>query len=327
MSRQQDDPLPSEHGTGGAAHRDPAAAGVSGARLLAAVLLNALITVVEVAGGIASGSLALLSDAAHNLGDTAAIALSYAAWRIAGRGSDARRTYGYKRAEIIAAFVNAAALAAISLFLVVEALRRLRAPRAIDSGLMIGIAAVGLAANLAAVLLLRKGARGNMNVRSSYLHLVGDTASSVVVVLGGAAIRLWGASWIDPLVTVLISLFILRESWEIVRGSVGILMQSAADLDYDAMRREIEAIPEVRNIHHVHTWMSNEETVYFEAHVEVEDRPLSQACAIAERIERLLKETYGVAHVTLQFETGRCQEKEFFKVGRGARKGKGGPGA
>lgn len=316
-----------EKETGGAPGlQEPRTGRVSGKRLLAATLLNALITVVEVAGGVASGSLALLSDAAHNLGDTAAIALSYGAWRIAGRGSDARRTYGYKRAEIIAAFVNAAALAALSLFLIVEALRRLRQPQAIDSGLMLLVAAAGLAANLAAMLLLRKDAHGSMNIRSGYLHLLGDAVSSLGVILGAVLIRAWGAMWIDPVVTILISLYLLRESWEIVRGSVGILMQSAADLDYAAMRRDLEAIPEVRNIHHVHTWLSNEETVYFEAHVEVEDRPLSQACAIAERIERLLKEKYGVAHVTLQFETGRCQEKEFFKVGRGARRRGGGSG-
>lgn len=306
--------------------RGPKGAAVSAATFLGVTLLNGLITVLEIAGGILSGSLALLSDAAHNLGDTATIALSYGAWRISGRGSDARRTYGYKRAEIIAAFVNAAALAAISLFLIVEALRRLHRPQAIDSGLMLLVAAVGLAANFVSMLLLRKGAHASMNVRSGYLHLLGDTVSSLGVILGAILIRAWGTSWIDPLVTILISLYLLRQSWEIARSSVGILMQSAADLDYRAMQRDIEAIPEVRNIHHVHTWMANEETVYFEAHVDVADRPLSQACAIAERIERLLKETYGVAHVTLQFETGRCREQEFFKVGPAARRGKGGTG-
>jgi len=152
-----------------------------------------------------------------------------------------------------------------------------------------------------------------MNVRSSYLHLLGDTVSSVGVLGGGLAIRFWGAFWIDPLVTVLISLYIMRESWAIVKNSVNILMQSAADLDYSAIQRDIEAIPQVRNIHHVHTWMANEETVYFEAHLDVDDRPLSEACGIADTIEAILKERYGIAHVTLQFETGRCAEKSFFK--------------
>lgn len=152
-----------------------------------------------------------------------------------------------------------------------------------------------------------------MNVRSSYLHLLGDTVSSVGVLGGGIAIRIWGLFWIDPLVTVLISLYIMRESWLIVKNSVNILMQSAAELDYGAIQREIEALPEVRNIHHVHTWMANEETVYFEAHIEVDDCLLSSACVVADKIEGLLKERYGIAHVTLQFETGRCSEKSFFK--------------
>ena len=286
---------------------------LSPAKYLGVTVLNGLITVVEVAGGIMSGSLALISDAAHNLGDTVSILLSYVAWKIAGKEKDVRRTYGYKRAEIIAAFVNASALVAISLYLVFEAVRRFRKPETIDSNLMIGVALFGLAANFVSMRLLKKEAHGNMNVRSSYLHLLGDTASSVGVLGGGIAIRIWGLFWVDPLVTVLISLYIMRQSWVIVKHSVGILMQSAADLDYGAMQREIEAIPQVRDIHHVHTWMANEETVYFEAHIDVEDCLLSEACVVADRIEALLKKRYGIAHVTLQFETGRCSGKSFFK--------------
>jgi cobalt-zinc-cadmium efflux system protein len=260
-----------------------------------------------------SGSLSLLSDAAHNLGDTVSILLSYFAWKIAGKEKDARRTYGYKRAEIIAAFVNASSLMAISLFLVFEAIKRFRNPETINGGLMIGVALFGLAANFVSMRLLEKESHGNMNVRSSYLHLLGDTISSVGVLCGGIAIRLWSVVWIDPLVTILIAAYITRESWGIVKNSVGILMQSSADLDYTALQRDIEAIPEVESIHHVHTWMSNEDTVYFEAHIDVLDCLLSQTCMIAEKIENLLKEKYGVAHSTLQFETNRCAEKEFFK--------------
>ena len=225
-------------------HHEPHGAetrGLSGPRFLGVTLLNALITVVEIAGGIVSGSLALLSDAAHNLGDTIAILTSYIAWRIAGRENDMRRTYGYKRAEIIAAFVNASALVAISLFLVFEAIRRFRNPETIHSGWMIGVALFGLAANFISMLLLKRAAHGNMNVRSSYLHLLGDTVSSVGVLGGGITIRIWGLLWIDPLVTILISVYIMRKSWVIVTNSVGILMQSAAELDYGAMQREIEA--------------------------------------------------------------------------------------
>jgi len=286
---------------------------LSPVKYLGVTVLNGLITVVEAAGGIMSGSLALISDAAHNLGDTVSILLSYVAWKIAGKEKDVRRTYGYKRAEIIAAFVNASALVAISLFLVFEALRRFRNPETIDSSLMIGVALFGLLANFVSMRLLKKGAHGNMNVRSSYLHLLGDTVSSFGVLGGGIAIRIWGLFWIDPLVTVLISVYIMRESWVIAKNSVAILMQSAAALDYSAMQREIESIPQVQNIHHVHTWMANENTVYFEAHIEVDDCPLSEACVLADKIEGVLKERYGIAHVTLQFETGRCSEKSFFK--------------
>ena len=286
---------------------------LSRSKYLGVTLLNGLITAVEIAGGIMSGSLALLSDAAHNLGDTVSIVISYSAWKIAGREKDVRRTYGYKRAEIIAAFVNASALMAISLYLIFEAIRRFRHPEAIHSGLMIGVAVVGFLANFISMRLLKKEAHGNMNVRSSYLHLLGDTVSSVAVIGGGLAIRFWGAFWIDPLVTILISVYIMGASWKIVKNSVDILMQSAADLDYRAMQVEIEAIPEVRNIHHVHTWMANEETVFFEAHIDIEDRLLSEACLISDRIENILKTRYGIAHVTLQFETDRCAEKSFFK--------------
>lgn len=285
---------------------------LSGRQFLGVTVLNGLITLVQFAGGMLSGSLSLLSDAVHNLGDTVAIALSYGAWKIAGRPKDARRTYGYKRAEIIAAFVNAMALAAISAFIIIEAFRRLRSPSPIDSGLMIGVALFGLAANAISMLVLRREAHGNMNVRSSYLHLLGDTISSVGVVGGGLAIRAWGAAWVDPLVSVLIAAYIMRGSWDIVRESVGILMQSAAALDYAAMKADIEAIAEVRSVHHVHTWMSNEDTIYFEAHVEMNDQLLSSACAVSVKIEDILREKYGIAHATIQMETDRCAVKEFF---------------
>ncbi len=286
--------------------------GLSASKYFGVTLLNGFITLVEAAAGIMSGSLALLSDAVHNLGDTVSILFSYFAWKIAGKEQDARRTYGYKRAEIIAAFVNASVLVAISLFLVFEAVKRFRAPETIHSGLMIGAALFGLTANFVSMLLLEQGAHGNMNVRSSYLHLLGDTVSSVGVLCGGIAIRLWQVFWVDPLVTVLIAVYIIKESWGIVRNSVRILMQSSADLDYTMMRRDIEALPEVKNIHHVHTWMANEETIYFEAHIDMDDCLLSRSCLVSQKIEELLKNKYGISHATLQFETDRCSKKDFF---------------
>ena len=294
-------------------HKNHNHGNLSVTKYLGVTLLNGFITAVEIVGGIMSGSLALLSDAAHNFGDTVSIILSYIAWKIAKREKDVRRTYGYKRAEIISAFVNATALVAISLFLIFEAVKRFRNPEIINGNLMIGVALFGLIANFVSMMLLQKESHGNMNVRSSYLHLLGDTISSVGVLFGGIAIRIWGVFWIDPIVTVLIAAYIMKESWNIVRNSVNILMQSSAELDYTAMQRDIEAIPEVLNIHHVHTWMENEDTIHFEAHIDMDDCKLSESCAISEKIETFLKEKYRISHATLQFETNRCADKGFFK--------------
>ncbi|MDD2524688.1 MAG: cation diffusion facilitator family transporter, partial [Endomicrobiaceae bacterium] len=286
---------------------------LSGSKYLGVILLNICITIAEIIGGIMSGSLSLLSDAVHNFSDTVSIIFSYFAWKISGKKKDAKRTYGYKRAEIIAAFVNSSVLVIISLFLIFEAIKRFQNPETINSIIMIGVAIVGLLANFISMLLLEKESHHNMNIKSSYLHLLGDTLSSVGVVLGGIAIFIWNIFWIDPVITLMIAVYIMIESWKIVKKSVDILMQSSAELDYTAIKQDIENFDEVRNIHHVHTWMSNENTIYFEAHIDITDCLLSQTCFVTDKIEKLLKEKYKIDHVTLQIETDRCSEKDFFK--------------
>jgi cobalt-zinc-cadmium efflux system protein len=251
--------------------------GLSGKKIFWVTVLNAVITAAEILGGIVSGSIALLSDAMHNLSDTAAIALSYFANRIARRPKDARRTYGYQRAEILAALMNSGVLMAISAVLIVEAVKRLQAPQPINGTLMITVAVIGLIANFGSVILLEKDAHDSLNIKSSYLHLMGDTVSSVGVLIGGISIKLWGIIWIDPLITVLISLYILREAWLVMKKTVAILMQSSAALDYEAMKEDIEKLDPVKNIHHIHSWMSDEKTIYFEAHIEMKDILLSDA--------------------------------------------------
>ncbi len=286
----------------------------AGKRIFWAALLNAVITVAEFVGGLLSGSLALLSDAVHKLSDTMAIVLSYIAGKIAVRAKDAKRTYGYKRAEILAAFINSAVLFAVSLLLLVEAYKRLRAPEAIEGTLMLAVALIGFLADLLSVFLLHKEAHKSLNIKSSYLHLLTDTISSVGVLAGGIAIKLWGIVWVDPLVTVLIAFFIIKATTQIIRKTINILLQSAAPLDYEAIKADIVAIDKVKNIHHVHSWMSDEKTIYFEAHIDVEDMLLSEVEAIYDRIEELLKRDYGVSHVTLQAEVNRCCDKNIFKT-------------
>ena len=287
---------------------------LSGKKIFWVTLLNATITITEIIGGILSGSLALLSDAIHNLSDTVAIAFSYFANKISSKPKDTKKTYGYKRAEVLSAFVNSTVLLAISIWLIFEAIRRFQSPETVNGTLMIIVAFIGLIANFISVFLLEKASHENLNIKSSYLHLLSDTVSSIGVLAGGVAIKLWGITWIDPLVTVLISLYILKETWNVIKTTTDILMQSSATLDYEAIKNDIENIERVKNIHHVHSWMSNEKTIYFEAHIDIEDMKLSEAEKIYEKIEHLLEEHYGISHITLQAEVDKCSDKNIFKV-------------
>lgn len=287
---------------------------LSGKKIFWVTILNATITIAEIIGGILSGSLALLSDAVHNLSDTIAIALSYFANKIAQKPKDAKKTYGYKRAEILSAFVNSVVLLAILIGLIFEAFKRLQSPEQINGTLMITVAFIGLLANFISVYLLEKDSHENLNIKSSYLHLISDTVSSVGVLLGGIAIKIWGIVWIDPLITVLISLYILKETWHVIKKTVDILMQSSAPLDYESIKKNIEAIEKVNNIHHVHSWMSNEKTIYFEAHIDMDDMKISEVELIYDKIEHYLKEHYGISHITLQAEVDKCCDKNIFKI-------------
>ncbi len=288
-------------------HSNP---GISEKNLLAAVFMNFAITAAEIAGGIISGSLALLSDAVHNLGDGLAVMLAYVAHRISKRKSNARKTFGYKRVEILAAFLNSVILAAICIFLVYEAIERFRNPAPVKGAVMFFVAAVGLAANLIAVVLLRPDSRKNINIKAAYLHLLGDTLSSLVVIAGGILIWKFGIYWIDPFITILISLYILRETYLLLKDSFDILMQSSPrELDLEAIKKEVEKIDGISNIHHVHAWSLNDRQIHFEGHIDLsEDIPVSKTDALRRQVSRMLHEKFLVEHVTLQMEFGCCDE-------------------
>ncbi|WP_215100371.1 cation diffusion facilitator family transporter [Planococcus sp. ISL-110] len=303
----------SEHSRSEAEHTHDVS-NLSGRKIFWVTVLNATITIVEIIGGILSGSLALLSDAVHNLSDTIAIALTYFANKIARKPSNAKKSYGYKRAEILAAFINSSVLLAISFILIFEAFKRFNSPESINGTLMITVALIGLVANLVSVYLLEKDSHENLNIKSSYLHLISDTVSSVGVLVGGIAINIWGIVWIDPLITILISLYILKETWRVIRKTIDILMQSSAVLDYEAIKRDIEKMDKVKNIHHVHSWMMNEKMMHFEAHIDMEDMQLSEVEKIYDKIEKFLKEHHGISHVTLQAEVDKCSDKNIFKT-------------
>lgn len=285
---------------------------ISDKKLLAAVVLNFTITVAEIIGGIVSNSLALLSDAIHNLGDGLAVLMAYIAHRISKRESNQRKTFGYKRIEILAAFVNSIVLVAICIFLIWEAVERFQHPAPIKGAIMFSVAVVGLLANLLAVILLQSDSRRNINIRAAYLHLLGDTLSSIVVIIGGILIWQFDIYWVDPLITLLISLYILRETYLLLKDSFNILMQSSPkQLNLEEIKAEIEKMDGVKNIHHVHTWSLNDRQVHFEGHIDLDkDMAVSKTDALKGRIRGLLQNKFHIDHTTLEVEFGCCQDDE-----------------
>lgn len=277
---------------------------VSENNLLLATLLNFVISVVEIAGGLLSNSLALLSDALHNLTDAFSTFIAYIATRMGKRKATEKNTFGYKRVEILAALLNAVILIVICVFLFKEAWERFREPEPIKSLIVIIVAMIGLVANVLAVALLRRDSKKSINVKAAYVHLIGDSLSSVVVILAAAAIQLFGIYWLDPVITVLIGIYLIRQSYMILKEAVNILMQSTPEhLDIQRIKSRVEMFPEIKNIHHLHVWNLSDKEILFEAHIQLfDDLRLSELKNTQEKIEKLLKKRYQIYHTTLQFE-------------------------
>lgn len=279
------------------------------------VVLNGIITVGQFAGGIVSGSLALISDALHNLSDVISVILAYLAHRIGLRPQTQKSTFGYKRAEILAAFINAISLIAVSVYLMVEAGKRFVYPKEVDYGWMLGLGILGVFANGLSVLILHRNKDENLNIRAAYLHLIGDAMTSVAVIAGAVGIWLFQAYWIDPLVTVLISGYIFFHTFKILKESIGILMQFApAAIDQKEIVSALREIPEICSVHHIHLWQLDDDKVYFEAHlVLTQNLPVSDTNDITEHAKQLLNNRFAIGHTTFQYEylpgkECRCQE-------------------
>lgn len=286
---------------------------IKGINLILVVLLNFIITVAEVIGGIYSGSLSLLSDALHNFSDGIAIVISYIAIKIAGKEKDEQKTFGYKRTTILAALLNSLVLIAISIFLFKEAYIKFVHPQPINGTVVIWVALLGLIANFIGVLLLQKGSQGDMNIKSSYLHLLSDALSSLGVVIGGIIIYYFNIYWIDPLLTVLIGLYVMKESFEIVKKSINILMQGVPEeIDVVAIAQDLEKIDGIENVHHVHVWSLDESNINFEAHVNIKDMLVSETKEMMEQIEHKLLH-FGITHTTIQFGYNCCNSVEIIK--------------
>jgi cobalt-zinc-cadmium efflux system protein len=291
-------------------HPRQSALNTTAGRLAITMLLNFVITVVQIIGGIISGSLALISDALHNFSDGVAIIISYIALKLKEKSNSQRHTFGLKRAEILAAVINASVLIVIYLFLFYEAFIRFYEPHKIEAETMTIVALVGLIANIIGTLLLKRDSKNSINIRSSYIHLLGDSVSSVAVIVGGLAIAVWNIVWIDPLLTILIGLYIIKESYDILGDAIHVLMEGApSDISLDMIKIEVEKFSEVEDIHHIHLWTVGDNDVHLEAHINVNDMRISQSDQLRIKIEKLLESKFGIHHITLQFECNQCLEE------------------
>lgn len=283
-------------------------------RLLFTIVLNFVITIAQIIGGIISGSLALISDALHNFSDAISIVVSYIALKLKSKQNSHKHTFGLKRAEILAALLNSATMIVICLYLFYEAALRFLEPGEIDAGIMSIVAVVGLIANLIAMLLLRRDSRASMNIRSAYLHLLGDTVSSVAVIAGGIAIAVWKINWIDPLLTILIGVYIVKESYVILQEAIHVLMEGApTNIPIEEIQKEVEKFNEVEDIHHIHLWMVGDGDIHLEAHVNVNDMKISESDSLRQKIENLLHDKFNIHHITLQFECNQCHDVGLIK--------------
>lgn len=277
---------------------------LSGPRLFWASIVNFGFALLEIIGGLLSNSLSLISDAVHNLTDATSIFIAYIANRLGRRKPNARHTFGYRRAEILAALFNAVVLIAICLYLFVEAFRRLRNPEVINSKLMLIVALAGLLANVVAMVILHSSRQHNLNVRAAYMHLLGDTLSSVAVIAGGIAMLYGEWYWIDPLITVLVGAYIIWQTWGIVRETTEILMQAVPpELDVYQIQDYLNGVEGVACAHHIHLWRLTDEALHIEAHIELDrDMRTSESAMLLEKLTQGLHERYGFTHVTLQME-------------------------
>ncbi|SFM87391.1 cobalt-zinc-cadmium efflux system protein [Izhakiella capsodis] len=276
------------------------------ARLLAAFVITALFMVAEVIGGLLSGSLALLADAGHMLIDTAALLMALLAVQFAQRKPSSRHTFGLLRLTTLAAFINAIALLVITLLIFWEAIDRFYHPEPVKGGLMMGVAISGLLANLVSFWLLHRGGEEkNLNVRAAALHVLGDLLGSVGAIIAALIIIFTGWTPADPILSILVSLLVVRSAWTLLRESLHELLEgSPQSLDANRLARTLtQSIPEVRNVHHVHVWQVGEKPV-ITLHVQVV--PPHDHDALLQRIHRFLHQHYQIEHATVQMEYQRC---------------------
>jgi cobalt-zinc-cadmium efflux system protein len=282
-------------------------------RLTWSLMITLAFVIFEAAAGYFSNSLALLTDAAHNLTDVIALGLSWFAIRITAQPANAQKTYGYHRAGILVALLNSTTLILISLGIFYEAYKRFISPPEVQSTVLIVVGLIAVVINLVTALLVHRGSESDLNLRSAFVHLMGDVISTIGAVIAGVIIYFTGANWLDPFVSVLIGLLILYNAWGILRDAVDILLESTPrDVDMKKMVGEITQLEGVLGVHDLHVWSITQNLRSMSAHILTEDISVSTGAEIQNRINELVYHRYNIAHATLQLECVDCSPEGLY---------------
>jgi cobalt-zinc-cadmium efflux system protein len=283
----------------------------TGSVLRWSLIATTLFVVIELIAGLKAHSLALLSDAGHNFTDALALGLAWAANYLQSMPADESKTYGYHRAGVLSAFVNALTLAVLSLWIVYEAVLRLRVPEPVNEGVMMVVAALGLALNSAIMLALRAASRNDLNIRGAFVHMLGDALGSVAIVIGAIVIRSTGWQQVDPILSIAIALLIVYTAWDIVRESLNILLEGLPrGMRLTDVADAAKAIDGVLDVHDLHIWSLGSSTHALSCHVLIEDVPPSASDAILRRLNGMLADRFSIGHTTIQFEHVSCAISE-----------------
>jgi cobalt-zinc-cadmium efflux system protein len=286
---------------------------VKGKNLLFSIILNIVITVAQVIGGILSGSLALISDAIHNFSDVVSLIISYVANILSKKKASINQTFGFKRAEIIAAFVNSLSLVVIAIYLIYESIIRFMNPEIVKSDLVILISFISILANGFSVLLLKKDANYNLNMKSAYVHLFSDMMASIAVLVGGILIHFFKIYWIDSVLTFAIAIYLIYIGYDLLIESTKILMLfTPSTIDIKEIVREVHKISGVNKLHHIHVWYLNDHELHLEAHLDCsEDLKMSEFNILLDKIELVLLEKFNINHINIQPEYQKLDSKDF----------------
>lgn len=270
--------------------------------LIIVIFVNFLISVIEIMGGYLSGSLLLISDAIHNLSDTVSAIISYVAAVFSDKKINEKYTFGYKRAEIIAAFVNSLVLGFITIYIILEAILKLISPTKIIPTTMLVFAIICFLGNLFSTLILHNQSKSSLNIKSTYLHMLSDSLASLAVIAGALIILFFKIYQIDSIFTIIIAIYIIKEAYHVLAKSTKILMEgSTGSFSIEEIQHLIESIDKIKSVYHLHMWSIGDSDVFLELHIELDNMLLSQAEQIKQKVIELLKEK-GISHVNIQFE-------------------------